>query len=74
MKMPVTYVHLQRHDVFPVNLDLDQRVTSVDNRPLKPLPSRSHGDTAYRTIPLTGPDGGLSEIWIAAFASEVVDC
>ena len=60
MKMPVTYVHLQRHDVFPVKIDLDHRVTNVDNWLLKPLPSWS-GDTAYRTIPLTGFVGGLSE-------------
>ena len=32
MKMPLTYVHLQRHDVVPVNLDLDPSVTAVDDK------------------------------------------
>ena len=29
MKMPLTYVQLQRHNVFPVKLDLDQSVPGV---------------------------------------------
>ena len=32
MKMSVTYVHLQTHDVFPVNLDLDPSVAAVDDK------------------------------------------
>ena len=32
MKMLPTYVHLQRHDVFPVNLDLDPGVAAVDDK------------------------------------------
>ena len=32
MKMPLTYVHLQRHVVVPVNLDLGPSVTAVDDK------------------------------------------
>ena len=32
MKMPLTYVHLQRRDVVPVNLDLDQCVGALDDK------------------------------------------
>ena len=32
MQMPLTYVHLQRHDVFPVNLDLDPGVAALDDK------------------------------------------
>ena len=32
MKMPLTYVHLQRHDVVSVNLDLDPSVTAEDDK------------------------------------------
>ena len=32
MKMLLTYIHLQRHDVFPVNLDVDTDVAAVDDK------------------------------------------
>ena len=32
MKMPLTYVHLQRHDAVPVNLDLEPGVAAVDGK------------------------------------------
>ena len=32
MKMPLTYVHLKQHDVFPVNLDLDPGVAAVEDK------------------------------------------
>ena len=32
MQMPLTHVHLQRHDIVPVDLDLDQSVSGVDDK------------------------------------------
>ena len=32
MKMLLTYVHLQRRDVVPVNLDLDPCIAVVDDK------------------------------------------
>ena len=32
MKMILAYVHLQRRDVVPVNLDLDQCVGALDDK------------------------------------------
>ena len=37
MKMPLTNVHLQRHDVLPVNLDLDLSVAAVDYKAAEPV-------------------------------------
>ena len=40
MKMPLTYVHLQRHDVVPVNLDLDPSVAVVNDKAAETVAQR----------------------------------
>ena len=43
MQMPLTYVHLQRHNVVPVNLNFDPSVAAVDDKAAKAVARRVLG-------------------------------